>query len=160
MISSKLSGIVIREATRHSDDRGWLVELFRSDELPGHQFPRMGYVSMTKAGSVRGPHEHREQTDLFYFGPESSFRLYLWDNRRGLDTFGVFEQLELQSETGLLVVIPPGIVHAYKNTGQGDGFVMNFPDRLYAGVNRSEPIDEIRHEDNPDSPFVIDDKDV
>lgn len=57
------------------------------------------------------------------------------------------------------VVIPPGVVHAYKNIGSVDGVVMNFPDRLYAGPGRTEPVDEIRHEDDPESPFKIDDED-
>ena len=159
MIASSIVGVVIREAKRHSDGRGWLVELFRNDELSENLAPAMAYASMTRAGTVRGPHEHHEQTDLFYFGPDCHFRLYLWDNRKESDSFETQERLELKSATGLLVLIPPGVVHAYKNVGVSDGVVMNFPNRLYAGVKRAEPVDEIRHEDVPDSPFQIDDKD-
>jgi dTDP-4-dehydrorhamnose 3,5-epimerase len=135
------------------------VELFRSDELATDRHPEMGYLSLTKAGTVRGPHEHRSQTDLFYFGAETRFRLYLWDNRNGSPTFGRPEQIELVSVNGLLVHIPPGVVHAYRNIGPANGLVLNFPNRLYAGPHRAEPVDEIRHEDDPSSPFVIDDKD-
>jgi hypothetical protein len=36
-----------------------------------------------------------------------------------------------------------------------DAYVLNFPDKLYAGQNRSEPVDEIRHEEI-NSPFSMD----
>jgi dTDP-4-dehydrorhamnose 3,5-epimerase len=57
----------------------------------------------------------------------------------------------------VFVTVPPGVVHAYKNVGSDDAFVLNFPDRLYAGVNRAEAVDEIRHEDDEDSRFGMDD---
>jgi len=55
------------------------------------------------------------------------------------------------------VVVPPRVVHAYKNVSQVPGLVFNSPDRLYAGWGRNRPVDEIRHEDDRHSPFVIDD---
>ena len=54
------------------------------------------------------------------------------------------------------VIIPPGVVHAYKNIGGQAGIVFNAPNRLFAGKNKAEPVDEIRHEDQPDSPFQLD----
>jgi dTDP-4-dehydrorhamnose 3,5-epimerase len=53
------------------------------------------------------------------------------------------------------VVVPPGIVHAYRNSGDHEGMVFNFPDRLYAGWGRKEKVDEVRHEDDPGSPFQV-----
>jgi dTDP-4-dehydrorhamnose 3,5-epimerase len=54
------------------------------------------------------------------------------------------------------VLIPPGVVHAYKNVSEVPGLVVNFPNRLYAGEGRKGPVDEIRYEDRPGSPFVLD----
>jgi dTDP-4-dehydrorhamnose 3,5-epimerase len=34
--------------------------------------------------------------------------------------------------------------------------VFNSPNRLYKGPGRNEPVDEIRHEDQADSPFALD----
>jgi len=48
------------------------------------------------------------------------------------------------------------VVHAYKNVGSVEGLVFNAPDRLYAGEGRSGPVDEIRHENDPASPFTVD----
>ena len=39
--------------------------------------------------------------------------------------------------------------------GDADAFVLNFPDTLYAGRGKKEPVDEIRHESDPDSPFKL-----
>ena len=49
------------------------------------------------------------------------------------------------------VLIPKGVVHAYRNTGAVDGIVFNCPNRLYMGEGKKTPIDEIRHEDDPDT---------
>ena len=55
-----------------------------------------------------------------------------------------------------VVIVPPGVVHAYKNTGSVPGWVFNEPNKLYAGAARQEEVDEIRHENIPDTPFVLD----
>jgi dTDP-4-dehydrorhamnose 3,5-epimerase len=62
----EIEGIIIKEFRQFDDNRGWLAELFRSDD-PGEYRPEMGYVSLTYPGIVRGPHEHMEQTDYFCF---------------------------------------------------------------------------------------------
>jgi dTDP-4-dehydrorhamnose 3,5-epimerase len=154
-VKGKIEGVLIRALQFQRDDRGWLCELFRHDELEPAQRPVMGYVSMAYAGVTRGPHEHTHQTDQFAFLGPSTFRLYLWDNRPGSGTYGVYETLECGKSSPIAIQIPPGVVHAYRNTGTVEGLVYNFPDRLYAGQNRAALPDEIRHENDPDSPFVI-----
>ena len=54
------------------------------------------------------------------------------------------------------VLIPAGVVHAYKNIGSVLGMVVNCPNRLYAGHGRSAPVDEIRHESDLNSIFQLD----
>lgn len=145
-------GVVVRELTTFQDDRGWLMELFRSDECNPYLFPEMGYVSETKDGYVRGPHEHEHQTDCFVF--LGDFTLYLWENR-GLDYPRYRERLEVSIYPRTLVYVPPGIVHAYRNREDRSAFVLNFPNRLYKGPKRARPVDEIRWEANATSPFVV-----
>ncbi len=53
-------GVHLRELDRHRDGRGWLIELFRHDELDEAHWPAMAYVSGTLPGVVRGPREHVE----------------------------------------------------------------------------------------------------
>jgi dTDP-4-dehydrorhamnose 3,5-epimerase len=148
--------VTTRHLACHADARGWLTELFRSDELPSGFLPAMAYVSMTRPGIARGPHEHRDQADCFCFIGPSIFRLYLWDSRPQSPTFGVRQVLEGGEGAPLFAIVPPGVVHAYRNVGDRDGLVFNAPDRLYAGEGKKQPVDEIRHEDDPSSPFHLD----
>ncbi len=156
-IKCSIEGVEIRKPKRFSDRRGWLCELFRQDEIKDGKYPVMSYISMTKPGAARGPHEHRFQTDYICFPGQSKFKVHLWDNRPESETFGDFFSFEVEKNSVIMVIIPPGIVHAYKNIGDIEGIIFNAPDRLYAGVNRKEPVDEIRYEDNPDSKFKIND---
>lgn len=147
-----IDGVIIREANLFKDVRGWLAEVFRADDLPEGFSPLMSYVSMTLPGVARGPHEHSYQSDYFYF--LSNFKLYLWDNRKSSSTY--LNMLVMDETRGKAVIIPPGVVHAYKNDTTSDGLVLNFPDKLYAGWGKKEPVDEIRHESDKESPFTLD----
>lgn len=148
--------VTIRRLTRHADGRGWLTELYRLDEVPDGFAPVMSYVSMTRPDVARGPHEHRDQADCFCFIGPSTFRLYLWDSRPDSPTFGQRQVVEGGDGDPLLAIVPAGVVHAYRNLGGVDGLVFNAPDRLYAGPGKKEPVDEVRHEDDPSSPFIMD----
>ncbi|HHV75499.1 MAG TPA: dTDP-4-dehydrorhamnose 3,5-epimerase, partial [Thermoanaerobacterium sp.] len=54
----------------------------------------------------------------------------------------------------LTVIVPPGVVHGYKNVSKtARGMVLNYPDKLFMGWGRSEEVDEIRHEEKEDSEF-------
>ena len=118
----------------------------------------MAYLSMTRPGVVRGPHEHGEQTDFFAFVGPSDFEVTLWDNRPGSPTFGRREVFVLGVSRPATLITPPGVVHAYRNVGKVEGWVLNFPNRLYKGPGRTEPVDEVRHEDDPCSSFKVEAK--
>lgn len=147
-----MPGVYIKPLARYEDARGWLSELFREDELPGGFMPAMAYLSVTHPGIARGPHEHAGQTDGFAF-VSGSYELYLWENRVGRDSQHL--TLQVGESHPVLVLVPPGVVHAYRNVGDSDAFVLNFPDTLYAGRGKKEPVDEIRHESDPNSPFKL-----
>lgn len=155
IIESKIEGVIIKGLVKFDDSRGWLMELFRHDEIPEEYYPVMNYVSMTKPGVTRGPHEHEDQADCFAFTGPSTFRLYLWDERKKSPSYGIAETFDLGVDHPAMVIVPAGVVHAYKNIGEVDGLVSNAPNRLYAGWNKKEKVDEIRHEDNKDSKFVL-----
>lgn len=152
-IDCDINSVDVKRLETFQDQRGWLGEIYRADELGEERLPQMAYVSMTLPGVVRGPHEHRAQTDLFCFLGTSDFVLLLWDNRPDSITYRKKARIDIKREELISVKIPPGVVHAYKNTGENDGLILNAPNKLYAGHNRAEPVDEIRHENDPDSPF-------
>jgi len=152
----EIEGVVIRELKHHADRRGWLMELFRQDELDPEYHPVMSYVSMTLPGVARGPHEHADQADCFGFIGPSTFRLYMWDNRPESPSYRKRATFEFGEASPAMVIVPKGVVHAYRNIGSVEGVVYNAPNRLYAGQGRRQPVDEIRHEDDPDSPYQLD----
>jgi dTDP-4-dehydrorhamnose 3,5-epimerase len=151
-----IDGVLWRPLRKYHDGRGWLCELFRHDELPPEYHPAMAYISMTEAGVARGPHEHADQADCFCFLGPSSFKVYLWDNRPASPTCGARQTEVVGVDRPMLLVIPAGVVHAYKNVGGEPGVVFNCPNRLYKGPGRKEPVDEIRHEDDAHNRFRLD----
>jgi len=150
----KMDGVIIKKLSQHSDLRGFLIETYRADniEIPT---PQMSYISATFAGFARGPHEHKHQTDVFCFLGTSRFKVRLWDNRPESKTYQVDMEFYSELEEPLLVIVPPGVVHGYKNIGHELGYVINLPDKLYAGWDKESEVDEIRWENKEDSPFKI-----
>ena len=153
----EIKGVVVNSLTKAVDSRGWLAELFRHDGLAEEFFPAMAYVSATNPGITRGPHEHVDQADLFCFIGPSNFKLRLWDNREQSETYRCVTTLVVGQDNPTSVVIPAGVVHAYQNVGNVDGIVINCPNRLYRGHGRKDEVDEIRHENNGDTIFRMDD---
>ena len=143
----EIHGVKVRQPSCRKDGRGWLAEVWRSDEDGALEepSPEMAYVSVTKPGVSRGPHEHMFQTDRFVF-LTGSWRVKLWDNRKCIGTTGRVMVLELSKPT--VVIVPPGVVHAYVNVSMKPAMVLNLPDKLYRGVGKLEEVDEIRHEEN------------
>jgi dTDP-4-dehydrorhamnose 3,5-epimerase len=148
-----IKGVIIKKLSEYSDERGWLNEIYRKDF--DNLQAVMSYVSYTKLNSIRGPHEHKEQTDFFVFIGPGDFELYLWDNRKDSETYQEKIKITVGETNKISVLVPPGIVHGYKSISKDGSISINLPDKLYKGKNKKEKVDEIRHEDNPDSKFKI-----
>lgn len=154
-ITGDIKGVVVRHLKKFSDPRGWLAELFRNDELGPEYLPLMAYISSTKPGVTRGPHEHVDQDDFFWFIGTSTFKVRAWDNRKESETFNYVMTVIAQGDNPITALIPAGVVHAYQNVGDTPGLVINCPNRLYMGVGKQEPVDEIRYEDDPHTIYRI-----
>jgi len=148
-----IAEIEIKELILNKDDRGWLTEIFRDDEAE-HQ-PAMAYLSSTNPGVVRGPHEHKYQSDYFIFAGPGDFEVYLWDNREDSNTYGEALTIHAGATRPLSLIVPPGVVHGYKCVSEVPALSFNLPDKLYRGEKKSEEIDEIRWENDDNSPYKI-----
>lgn len=148
-----INGVIIKTINKNEDERGWLAEIFRQDEL--ELKPLMSYISLTNPGVVRGPHEHIAQSDCFVFLGPGSFRLYLWDRRADSATKGESLEIEVGENNPSLVTVPPGVVHGYKCISAVPALSINLPDKLYRGEGKKEEVDEIRWEKDPNSPYHI-----
>jgi dTDP-4-dehydrorhamnose 3,5-epimerase len=149
----RIDGVEVRALRKYVDERGWLAELFRHDELDKEFLPAMSYASVAEPGVQRGPHEHVEQADLFCFIGPSNFKVRLWDNRAESKTYNCVMTIYAGQDNPASVLVPRGVVHAYANVGSIPGLVINCPNRLFMGEGRKSAIDEVRHEDDPDTPY-------
>jgi len=150
-----IDGVIIQKLTVHNDERGFLVEIYRSDNLPEGLRPEMSYVSFTKPGISRGPHEHLKQTDIFCFIGPGTFMAKLWDNRNYSKTYRNYMEIIGGENNPILLIIPAQVVHGYKNISNEHGMVINCPNQLYRGWQKKEEVDEIRHEEQKDK-FYLD----
>jgi dTDP-4-dehydrorhamnose 3,5-epimerase len=151
-----IDGVIWMPLRKYHDSRGWLCELFRHDELAVEFHPAMAYISATEPGVARGPHEHVDQADYFCFLGPSNFKMYLWDTRPASPTYRAYQTDVVGADKPMALIVPAGVVHAYKNVGAEPGLVFNCPNRLYKGPGRKEPVDEIRHEEDTHSRFRLD----
>lgn len=152
----KIQDVVVYPLKKFVDERGWLAELFRHDELAEEFYPQMAYISITEPNFQRGPHEHIDQADLFCFIGTGNFKLKMWDNRADSPTFRNVMTLFVGADNPQAVIVPKGVVHAYKNVSLTEkGVVINCPNRLFMGEGKSEEIDEIRHENDENTIFKL-----
>jgi dTDP-4-dehydrorhamnose 3,5-epimerase len=152
-ITKMIEGVKFTKIAKFSDDRGWLGEIFRNDEIDYN--PVMAYMSVTKPGVIRGPHEHEKQSDFFVFAGPGDFELHLWDRREESPTKGEYMKETVGESNPVSVLVPPGVVHGYKCVSKADALSINLPDKLYKGERKKEKVDEIRWEKDPESPYKI-----
>ena len=154
----KIHDVVVHPLRKFVDERGWLAELFRHDEISEEFYPAMAYISVTEPLVQRGPHEHADQADLFCFLGAGNFKMRLWDNRKDSPTYRYVMTMFVGADNPQSVIVPVGVAHAYKNVSATEkGVVINCPNQLFMGKGKKEPIDEIRHEDDPNTIFRMDD---
>src|SRR5258708_36260843 len=108
----EIKDVLVRELRKFDDRRGSLTELFRHDELAAEFLPAMAYISSTRPGVARGPHEHVEQADLFCFIGPSNFKLRMWDNRADSPTFRNLITIVVGADNPTAVEPTKDVVHA------------------------------------------------
>jgi dTDP-4-dehydrorhamnose 3,5-epimerase len=156
--SGAIKGVVVSPIRKFTDERGWLAELFRNDEMAPEFHPAMAYISVTHPGVLRGPHEHVNQADLFAWVGPGDFKVTLWDNRPASATYLYRMELVLGINNPGSLIVPKGVVHCYRCISAEVGWVFNAPNQLFAGKGKNSPVDEIRHEADPENIFVKDER--
>lgn len=148
-----LPGVRLEAIPVYNDPRGSLHELWRADEIPEGYQPQMACTSWSSPGVERGPHQHVGQDDYFTFAGPSDFLVVLWDARPGTAGPAVGWRMQLGQNNPTRIYVPRGVIHGYRNIGQASGLVVTVTNLLFRGWGRKEPVDEIRHECDPDSPY-------
>ena len=143
-----IKGVILKELTVHSDERGKLFEILRSDEKVFRKFGQ-AYITVCYPGWVKGWHYHKIQDDNFCV-VRGTARVVLYDARQGSDTKGEVEEYILESGRPVLLLIPKGIVHGFEAVGPEECWILNIPTELY---NPGKP-DEFRLPlDSPEVPY-------
>jgi UDP-2-acetamido-2,6-beta-L-arabino-hexul-4-ose reductase len=108
------SEVTIEPVKIVSDARGLVLEPIGPDALP-HQ--RNAHLVLTEPGHVRGNHYHRRGTEVTVaFGPA----LFRYRHGAGL------RDVEIPAGAACRITIPPGIPHAFQNTGTARQVLIGF----------------------------------
>ena len=143
-----IDGVVIKQLKPHADERGFLMEIIRSDDEFFEKFGQC-YVSLNYPGVIRAWHYHRKQVDYFAV-VKGNVKVGLYDMREGSPTRGQAQAVCIGENNRVVVRIPIGVVHGYKTIGTEPSLLLNFPTQVY---NPDDP-DEYRIPwDSPDIPF-------
>lgn len=143
-----IEGVRIKQLTPHADERGYLMELLRSDDDIFRKFGQC-YVSLNYPGVVRAWHYHKKQDDYFVV-VKGMCKVGLYDLREGSPTQGEANTFYLGEHNRILLMIPVGVAHGYKTVGTEPSLLINFPTEVY---DSTDP-DEYRIPwDSPEIPF-------
>lgn len=133
-----IDGVKVKELSVHCDERGRLFEVLRSDESLFAHFGQ-AYITTCYPGVVKAWHMHKQQTDNLCVICGSG-KLVLFDARESSSTKGEIDEFFPCDERRVLVQIPAGVYHGFKNIGGGELLVLNIPTHVY---NADQP-DEYR----------------
>jgi len=124
-----IQGVQVRPLRQIHDERGYLMEMLRSDWPEFERFGQ-GYVTIGYPGIVKGWHYHKKQTDHFVV-VHGTAKVVCYDGRDGSPTRGRVNEFFPGEKNPMLIKIPPLVLHGFKCVGHEPVYVMNFPTELY-----------------------------
>lgn len=133
-----IDGAKIKKLRVIPDERGFLMEMLRSDDEIFEKFGQV-YVTVCYPGVVKGWHYHRKQTDYFTV-VKGMAKVVLYDGREGSPTHGEINEFFMGDMNQILLKIPPLVRHGFKAIGTEPAYVINCPTEVY---NYEQP-DEYR----------------
>jgi len=133
-----IKGVTTRKLNRIPDERGYLMEMFRSDWPEFENFGQ-AYITAVYPGVVKGWHYHKLQDDNFICVTGMA-KVVLYDGREDSPTYGEVNEFFMGDQNPLHVQIPKGVFHGFKGISDAVTLIVNIPTQLY---NYSEP-DEYR----------------
>src|SRR3989344_4037192 len=109
--------IDIRKLNVKKDERGWLTEVIRNEDVNNSSFGLI-HITTAKPGFTKGGHFHKRKTEWFCVIRGEGL-LFLKDLKSGEE-----RNLNLGEENMSLVKIPPLIFHSIKNTGNDEMYLL------------------------------------
>jgi dTDP-4-dehydrorhamnose 3,5-epimerase-like enzyme len=120
------SAVQIESVRTHRDARGSVFEPLNDAEIAAQ---KNVHVVITEPNEVRGNHRHVQAVEITTVVGPCLARL---------KEAGVIRDVEVPAGETWRFVIPPGVVHAYRNTGSAPMVLISFSTRVH------DPLDTIR----------------
>jgi dTDP-4-dehydrorhamnose 3,5-epimerase len=133
-----IDGVKIKKLRVIPDERGFLMEMLRSDDEIFEKFGQV-YVTACYPGVIKGWHYHCKQTDYFTV-VNGMAKVVLYDGREDSPTHGEINEFFMGNMNQILLKIPPLVMHGFKAIGTEPAYVINCPTEVY---NYEQP-DEYR----------------
>ena len=133
-----IDGVNIHQLKYIIDERGFLMEMIRSDDPQFNGFGQT-YLTAVNEGVVKAWHYHEKQIDTFIcvYG---MIKLVLFDSRENSPTYGIVNELFIGDRNPQRVQIPTKVMHGFKGISTGYSLIVNIPNQMY---NYEKP-DEFR----------------
>lgn len=132
----RIKGVKSKEMIKHSDDRGYLMEILRSDD---HLLDKFGQVSLSVSypGVIKAYHYHKNQDDLWFFLAGNA-QVVLYDRREDSATRGERNIFYLGEDNPVLLTIPRGVIHGYRVLGNQSATILYITSEPYNQNNPDE----------------------
>lgn len=119
-----MEGIETKQLKKHIDNRGWLAEIFRPEDV---NKTMKGQVTITTAhpGIIKANHYHKKMNE-WYCVIQGKMHLVLKDMKTG-ET----QEVTLSEEDLKLIKIMPWTAHGFRNVSDGMLIVLMYIDRPF-----------------------------
>ncbi|MDH7577273.1 MAG: dTDP-4-dehydrorhamnose 3,5-epimerase family protein [Bacillota bacterium] len=131
-----IHGVRMRPLRLIPDERGFLMEMLRSD---WPEFTKFGqaYITACYPGVVKAWHYHKIQWDHFVC-VQGMAKVVLYDPREGSSTRGKVNEFHIGYLNPVLLKIPPLVYHGFTAEGGTTALIVNFPTEFYNYENPDE----------------------
>lgn len=126
-----IDGVETRDLTVNADNRGHLVEMFRSDWELFDPDPEMAYYSLSYPGVIRAWHRHTEGQVDHFVCPEGRIRVGVYDDREESPTRGETAEFVTGEHDPQVIRVPGDCWHGFEAIGTEPALFVNFPTALY-----------------------------
>jgi len=131
-----IDGVKLKNLRVIPDERGRLMEILRCDD---DLFEKFGQVYMTTSypGVIKAWHYHEKQDENMVV-VKGMMKVALYDGRKGSSTYGEINEFFVGEHNPILVHIPRGVYHGWKNIGTEEAIVINTVTEPYDYANPDE----------------------
>ncbi len=125
-----IKGLIINKLDVKSDERGWLAEILRKENLQEEKGFGQIFVTVAKPGVTKGNHYHKRKHEWFCV-IRGKGKLLLKDV-----TSDECQEVLMGDENMVAVKIPPNVTHAIQNIGDNMLYLLIYIDEPF---NQQDP---------------------